>query len=376
MRNDTHSSGPARRIGFDLSVLDRVKTGTSVYAENLFNALAAQAPADLQLVSLRAPRPLKRKNIVTKFINLGIEIAWLFVLLPLKARRQRLDLVHFPANIISPVLRGPRVCTIHDAHFITQPRGRDPLWRLYATWSFRYAARHAERIISDTQSGKREVVEHLGAEPADIEVVYLGLPHRESGQSDRDAVAGLKPYILTVGAMDPNKNLTAAVRAFARLQKDGAAAGHRLVLAGPAGRDLPVIEDIIRQENIAGRVSILGRVSDARLAALYEGASLFVFPSLCEGFGFPPLEAMDAGVPVVASRAPCIPETLGDAALYFDPHDIDEFAGRIQDVLTDEELRERLARAGQSRSRKFTWAETASRTLDIYRSLLEPAPAP
>jgi len=365
-----------RRIGIDLSVLDRVKTGTSVYAECIYGALKNLSPDDIEFVPLKAPRPMRRKNILTKIVNLGIEVTWLTAILPFRARRLHLDLVHFPANIISPTMRIPQVCTIHDAHFLTYPQGRDPLWSIYAHWSFRYAARHADRIICDSNSGKDEIVNLLGAEPENIDVVYLGLPNRKSKPSDQEAAASLKPYILSVGATDPNKNLPAAVRAFARLLRADQHAGHKLVIAGPPGRDQPLLESIIREENIGDHVRLLGRVSDSMLAALYENASLFVFPSFCEGFGFPPLEAMSFGIPVVASHAPCIPETLGDAALYFDPYDIEEFTARIHDVLSDPKLHDRLASTGLERSSKFQWSKTAASTVDIYRnSLLEFEPA-
>jgi len=372
LKNKT-TKNPVRRIGFDLSILDRVQTGTSVYADNLFTAMAGLDSDDFEFIALRAPRPLARKNIFTKFINFAIEIAWLFVLLPVKARRLGLDLYHSPANSVSPVLRIPQACTIHDAHFITYPAGRDPLWKLYAGWSFRYAARHADRIICDTNAGKDELVKLLHADPEKIEVVYLGLPHRESSAADRSATEDLRPYILTVGATDPNKNLTSLLKAFTILVKDGRHAGHRLVLAGPAGRDHSILESIIEQEGLEEHVLLLGRVSDSRLAALYENASLFVFPSFCEGFGFPPLEAMSHGVPVVASHAPCIPETLGNAAVFFDPHNIPEIASRIDNVLLDEKLRNDLSLAGMSRAEKFTWKETAEKTVNIYRFLLDSA---
>lgn len=362
---------PARKIGFDLSILDRTETGTSVYASNLFQALKDIDQTETEFVALRAPKPLPRKNLLTKFGNFFLEVMWLFVLLPVKARRQRLDLVHMPANAISPLLGVPQICSIHDAHFITNPEGRDPLWKLYAHWTFRFAARHADRILCDTNSAKDEIVRLLGADASNIEVVHLGLPHRDSSPQDAEAAVRLSPYILSVGATDPNKNLPALVSAFARLCHADAAFTHRLVLAGPPGRDHPRIIEQIRSENITGRVELLGRVSDSRLAALYENASLFVFPSFCEGFGFPPLEAMHAGVPVVASNAPCIPETLGEAAMYFNPHDVSEIVEGISGVLTDPGLRDRMIAEGQERSRMFTWEKTAHDTLAVYRSFLD-----
>src|SRR5665811_1076017 len=222
MSNNKTINNSVRRIGFDLSILDRVQTGTSVYADNLFMAMSRLELDDFEFIGLRAPRPLSRKNIFTKFINFAIEIAWLFILLPVKAKRMGLDLYHSPANTVSPMLRIPQTCTIHDAHFITNPEGRDPLWRLYAGWSFRYAAKHADRIICDTNAGKEEIAKILHADPRKIEVIYLGLPHRISSTTDFKSAAGLKPYILSVGATDPNKNLIALIKACLLYTSDAA----------------------------------------------------------------------------------------------------------------------------------------------------------
>ena len=359
------------KIGFDLSVTDRVKTGTSVYAVNLFRALN-HCSDEFEIVGLRSPKPFRRKNILTKFGNLFIELAWLYVILPLQAWRLRLELVHFPANIISPALRLPQVCTIHDAHFITNPQGRDPLWRLYAKFSFRFAARHANRIICDSNSGKAEIIEMLGANSDNITVIPLGLPQRRPSASARSTAAQFKPYILSVGATDPNKNLSALIKAYSQLEQAGRQCGHNLVLAGPLGRDQAALESIVCQKGLDHHVKFLGQVSDPVLAALYENASIFVFPSFCEGFGFPPLEAMSYGVPVAASNAPCIPETLGNAPLYFDPHNVDEIAEKMHELMSNARLREKLSKAGSRRAAEFRWEDTAEKTRDVYKFLLDP----
>ena len=367
------ASKPPCRVGFDLSILDRVDTGTSVYAWNLFQSLKELGQADFEFIELRAPKPLPRKNILTKFSNFALEIFWLNILLPAKARKLRLDLLHMPANIISPTLRIPQVCTIHDAHFITNPKGRDSLWRLYARWSFRYAARHADQIICVSNASRDEVVRLLGADPENIDVVPNGLPHRVSQAADLEAAAKYAPYILTVGSTDPNKNFPALVEAFAELIATGRAQDHKLVLAGPPGSDHPNLEKLINEKSLQNHVILAGRVSDSRLAALYQKASLFAFPTLCEGFGFPPLEAMSYGVAVAASNAPCVPETLGEAALFFDPRDITAMADKIHLLLSNQELRDRLIQAGYEQAKKFTWEKTAELTMASYRSKLAKA---
>lgn len=362
---------PVRRIGFDLSILDRVETGTSVYAKGLFDALRNLDQTSFEFIALRAPKPFPRKNFLTKLGNFAKEVIWLTLLLPIHAKKAAVELVHMPANTISPFLRIPQLCSIHDAHFITNPENRELLWTTYARLTFRYAARHADHILCFTNSAKKDVVDILGAMPEKVDVVYHGLPHRESMPEDRAEVARYQPYILSVGVSAPNKNLPSLVEAFAAIANKPVASGLNLVIAGPPGRDHPRLIKIAAEKKIADRVHILGKVSDSLLAALYENAHIFAFPSFCEGFGFPPLEAMHFGIPVAASNAPCIPETLGGAALYFDPRKPSEIASRIENLLTDPELRYQLKHLGKSRAKDFTWEKTAANTLAIYASMLK-----
>lgn len=361
---------PRQRIGVDLSILDRTLTGTSVYAWNLFLALKGLAQDDFEFIPLRSPKPLPRKNLLTKFGNFFLEIFWLAILLPIKARRLNLDLVHMPANVISPVLSKPQVCSIHDVHFITNPEGRDPLWSMYARRAFRFSARNADKILCDSYSASEEVVKILGADPEKIEVIYLGLTRRISGAADKKEVARFKPYILSVGATDPNKNFKSLIEAYALLAEREPAFEHRLLIAGPPGSDHPALVKLVHEKDLEKRVELLGGVLDPMLAALYENASLFVYPSLCEGFGFPPLEAMHYGVPVLASHAPSIPEILGDAPLYFDPKNISEICEKILSLISDPELMKKHAVAGEKRAAQFSWEKTASDTIRVYHTLL------
>lgn len=341
-----------------------------MYALSLFEALKKLGQDDFEFIALRAPKPLRRKNILTKFVNLFIELYWLHILLPVRVRQQRIDLLHMPANTISPLVRKPQVCAIHDAHFITTPQGRDPLWRLYANITFKYAARHANGIICGTRAAKDEIIDLLAARPERISVIYHGLPERSSTGADRKKAVVLQPFILSVGSTDPNKNFGALIEAFSLLTKEETHVGHNLVIVGPHGSEHARLLEMISELQLAGRVHFPGKVSDSMLAALYEHASLFAFPSLCEGFGFPPLEAMQQGVPVVASNATCIPETLADAAEYFNPRDIAEISRKIGAVLEDPERMKTLSAAGRKRAAEFSWEKSAAATMSVYRTLL------
>lgn len=357
------------RIGFDMSILDRTQTGTSVYTEALFRALNNNAPEYMDIIGLRAPRPLASRNFFARGFNLALEIVWLMLLLPLQVRKKRIDVLHMPANVISPFVRVPQACTIHDAHFITNPEGRDPVWKLYARLTFRYAARHADVVINVTETARDQVIDLLGSDRSRSVVINHGITDRTAEAADLARTADLSPYILTVGATAPNKNIESLVKAFAQLHKAGDIHGYKLIVAGPQDRSHPALEEMVSIEGLANEVLLMGKVSDSRLAALYTNASLFVFPSLSEGFGLPPLEAMRHGVPVAASDAPCIPETLGDAALYFNPRDVSAIADAIRSIITDEAMQSDLRVAGTERASRFSWDRTASETINIYEKL-------
>ncbi|MBE0428971.1 MAG: glycosyltransferase family 4 protein [Thermoleophilia bacterium] len=340
-----------------------------MYARDLLEALHNLQPEDMEIVPLRAPKPFSRKSLATKFMNFWLEILWLNILLPLAVRKHKIDVLHMPANNIAPLVRIPQVCSIHDVHFMTNSKGRDPLWRTYARWHFRFAARHADKILCDTHMARTEIIELLGADEKKTEVINLGLPQREALEEDLRSVAELPPYILSVGAIATNKNFSSLVKAFSELVKSGKNGGHKLIIAGPPACGHSEVIDIIHQEGLTDKVTLTGKVSDSLLAALYQRASVFVFPSLAEGFGFPPLEAMHYGVPVAASTAPCIPETLGEAPLYFDPRDVAGMANAIHRLITDEKVRRQLISAGADMSRKYSWDKTARETWSAYRSL-------
>ncbi len=184
---------------------------------------------------------------------------------------------------------------------------------------------------------------------------------------------GLPPrYVLAVGTLEPRKNLTTLLAAFARLRRNGEVdADLRLVLAGARGWLEEPIFATVRSLGLEDAVRFTGFVDDDDLPAVYSGAALFVFPSLHEGFGLPLLEAMACGVPVVTSNVSSMPEVAGDAATLVDPRDGEGLAAAIGRLLRDEALRDRLREAGIARARQFSWEATARRTLDAYASLLE-----
>jgi glycosyltransferase involved in cell wall biosynthesis len=222
------------------------------------------------------------------------------------------------------------------------------------------SARRAARVIVVSEQTKRDLI-GLAEVPAErVVVVPNGVAERFRPDGP---LANGRPYALVVGSLERRKDPLTAVEGFALLGSDEL----RLVFAGPDRGDGAAARAAAARRGIEARVEFKGHVSEDELAALYRGAACLVFPSRDEGFGLPLLEAMASGVPVVASRAGALPEIAGDAAILVDPGNPVALAGGIERALAD---RERLVAAGLERARAFSWAETAERTLAVYRELV------
>jgi len=264
-----------------------------------------------------------------------------------------------PANLTSGRTSVPQVVTIHDFNFLTQPGTYDRGYARYAQREFFLSARRATRVTAPSSHSRSEIVRHLGIDPTRIDVVYPGLiPPPSIPLPPRP----LEPaYALYVGATEPHKDVPTAIRAWRHLHDVPLS----LAIVGQPGRDHARVEAMAQDSG--HRVVVVGRVTDAELEAWYRNAALFIFPSLTEGFGYPPLEAMLRGVPVVAARAASLPEVLGDAALYFEVGQDEELAGAVRRILDDGELRGRQIEAGRARGAEFTWQRAARGMVQILR---------
>lgn len=231
-----------------------------------------------------------------------------------------------------------------------------------------------DRVITVSESAKREVVEAYRLPAERVTVVYNGVGDRFRPDAwSPEALASYRvcrPYVLTVSTIKPKKNVIASVRAFARLLARRPDLPHQLVLVGYTMPGYTEVADEIRNLGLEGRVVVTGWTASADIPAFYAGADLVLFPSLHEGFGLPIVEGMASGVPVAASNVCSIPEVGGDAILTFDPNDVDAIAAAAERALFDAPLRADLVRRGRDRARRFTWTEAARQTADIYRSLL------
>jgi glycosyltransferase involved in cell wall biosynthesis len=278
------------------------------------------------------------------------------------------DLLHNVFNTAPFVSRVPQVTTIHDVIHRRYPEAG--LLGVGVKAILPLAARQSTRVLTVSEASKSDIVRFLGvpANRVDVAPNGPGIADEAAGpppdETRRRFDVGESPLVLAVAPSRPHKNVARLVEALADVP-DAV-----LVLPGYATGGDADIDRLAKQLGVAQRLRRPGWVDDAALDGLYRAADCFVFPSLAEGFGLPVLEAMLRGTPVACSNATSLPEVAGDAALYFDPLDVDAIAVSIRRVLEDAELATRLRSAGQERARLFTWDEAARRTLDCYRKTL------
>ncbi len=286
-------------------------------------------------------------------------------------RNLKPDLVHF-TMVQQPVFyRGKVVTTMHD---LTTIRFRNPSknWLVFTVkqlvykWLNKRVARKSTMIITPSNFVRDDVAAYTGVPKTKISVTYEAT---EPAAAEPEVVKSLKPdqFIMYVGRPQPHKNLERLVEAFVQLKKNHPHL--KLVLVGKLDPLYKRLQHQVSQKAIDG-VVFAGFVSDGQLRWLYENTAAYVFPSLSEGFGLPALEAMVHGAPVVSSNATCLPEIYGEAAFYFDPLDIDDMAAKINQVLSDEALRQKLIKVGRAQVKKYSWQRMAERTLAIYNQVL------
>ena len=293
-------------------------------------------------------------------------------------RRNPVDVLHvqFTAPPFAPC---PVVVSIHDLSFEHLPLTFKRRSRMQLRLTVRQSARRAARILTLSESVRRDIIETYGIAPERVTTIPIAAPahfrpvtNEEEIQRVRHAYNIAGDYILSVGSIQPRKNLTRLVAAYARLRRERAEGKlPRLVIVGKQAWLYDETLRAIREQGIGDLTVLTGYVPDADLPALYSGAVCFVYPSYFEGFGLPPLEAMQCGAPVIAGNRTSLPEVVGEAGLLVDPFDEAAIATAIARLVDDSDLRAELRVKGLKRARMFDWRETARRTLSIYRQIVD-----
>jgi glycosyltransferase involved in cell wall biosynthesis len=363
-------------IGIDGRPLQGRFTGDSTYWRGLVGGLTRLETDDRFIIYLDGNRPKPDmqlpENMEMRTLNAPWSRLWSAWSFPKALRRDKVDVAHVQYTI-PPGMPCPTVTTIHDISFKRYPEffsGKD---RMILDRAVKFAATHAARIIAVSQFTSDEIVELYQAAPDRISVIYEGvddqfqtMPRPEAQEVVDEKYRLQFPYVLTVGVIQPRKNFHRLLEGFAKL-KENHDCEHKLVIVGKYGWKESGLERQAKDLGLSDDVVLTGYVPYEDLPALYNAADVFVYPSLYEGFGLPPLEAMACGTPVITGNQASLPEVVGDAGLMVDPFDADAFAEALDRLIFDRLLRAEMFALGLDQATKFSWDKTASETLKIYR---------
>ena len=363
------------RIGIDARKLHDFGIGT--YIRNLLRELAR---LDQQTDFVLLCRPEDADAIRTLGANFrpvvshagNYSVTEQFAI-PLALRRERVTLFHAPHYVLPPLAHCRSVVTIHDCIHLMFPQYLPNRMALaYARASMAMAARRATRVLTVSESSKKDIIRFFGTDPSKIDVIYNAYDERFGIEPHADAVARVREryqlqdqFVLYAGNVKPHKNLERLIEAF-HLVRDRGLPHLKLVMIGDDISKYASLRRTLHQHRLHKYVRFLGYMPEDTLAAMYRLASVFVFPSLYEGFGLPPLEAMASGTPVVTSNVSSLPEVAGDAAVLVNPYDPDAIAQGIYRVLTDGQLQVDLRRRGLARAGQFSWEASVRRVRQIY----------
>lgn len=279
----------------------------------------------------------------------------------------RPDVTFVPAHTLPLTLSGPAVVTVHDLGYVYFPEAHPATARRYLAWSTRHSVRRATHVIADSLATAKDLGAFYGVSDAKMSVIYPGVDESLAPVTDTAALVSLRAkynlperYVLFIGTLQPRKNIARIVQGYARWRAAQAAPDVALVLAGQQGW----LYDPAWTRDVEG-VILPGYIDDDDVAALYSGALALMFPTLHEGFGFPVLEAMRCGTPVITSLTSSLPEVAGEAALLVNPRDTGDIAEAIGRIVSNEALRADLVARGMQQHQAFTWARAAEQTLRV-----------
>jgi len=383
------------RIGINAFYLGAVTTGSGQYINHLIRQLARlESESEYVLIdSKKAGRKIQDTGVLrlascflfpvsTPFDSISENLAKLWfeqASFPRACSRQGVEIAHVPyfASPLFPTT--PTVVTVHDLIPMLLPVYRGSIWvRLY-TLLVAVAAKRADIVLTDSEASKWDIVHLLDIPSERVHVIYLAADDIYQPILDDQRLTAIRQkyglpesYLLYLGGFDQRKNVPALLKAFAQLAKDPRVF---LAVAGrlpEKGSDFfPDPRPIVQELGIEERVVFTGWVPEEDKPALYSGARALVFPSLYEGFGLPPLEALACGTPVIASNQGSLPEIVGDGGLLLEPNDVEGLAGAMEKLLNDDTLREDLREKGLAHAAKFSWEKTAQQTLAVYQEIGE-----
>ena len=361
---------PSALIGIDASrSVSEQPTGTEFYSRRLIDALLDRGRGRFRFrLYFNQPPRFQIQSSAAEVRSLPFPRLWTHARLSWEMATQPPDVLFVPAHVLPLVSPRRSVVTVHDLGYGHFPDTHPPRQRWYLDWTTRRHARRAAHLLADSTATKNDLVRRYGAKPDRITVAYPGLDPAVKRVNDAAEIARVKAkygvegaYVLYLGTLHPRKNLSRLIAAYRQ-------SGLRLplVLAGKRGW---YYEQLIKEAGSG--VRFIGYVDEADKPALLTGARAFAFPSLYEGFGFPVLEAMACGVPVLCSSTSSLPEVAGEAGLLVDPLDVAEIAAGLRRITADDELRPALIERGYEQARRFTWAQCADAVLGVFEQVLQ-----
>ncbi|MCL5961109.1 MAG: glycosyltransferase family 4 protein [Chloroflexi bacterium] len=379
------------RLGLNGLFLQQPMTGSGQYTHHLWRQLVSfDTENEYVLLCTQPPRgldglgegsraryyvPSRRLPAVTENVD---KLVWEQLALPAAIRKAGIDLLHTPYFAGPVVFSGKLVMTIHDLIPLVLPEyGGSTLVRLY-TKLVSIAARRADAIITDSECSKRDIGLRLRIHPDKIRVIYLAVDDFYRPVEDSEVLRQVRSkyglngeFIFYVGGLDVRKNVPRLIQAFA-CARPSFRSHCQLAIAGrlesKPSTMFPDLQAVAGENHLQREVVFLGLVPEEEKLLLYNAATALVFPSIYEGFGLTPLEAMACGTPVISSSAASLMEVVDDAAIVVNPYDVDGLAGAMVDVVNDRTMRGSLREKGLIQSRKFSWRRTAEETLEVYRS--------
>lgn len=357
------------KIGIDIQTTAGQKVGFGFYVENLVQALQKIDHKNEYVLMAPAPTALERD------FSTPQRLIWDQIQLPWRARQAKVDILHQPCFSAPLFYSGKVVVTVHDIISRKFPQNIPFFSRQFFGRWMPFSNRRADKIIAISQHTKKDIIEVLHIPEEKIEVIYLAASDKFQPIKDQFALEEVKkkyglsgPFILHVGTLEPRKNLAFLITAFARALRLGPIK-EQLVITGRQGWYYEGLFKLVKDLKLSRKVVFTGYVEEDDLPRLYNAASLFVFPSLYEGFGLPPLEALACGTPVISSNTSSMPEVIGRAGILLPPEDLEAWRRQIYRVLTNKSLRQTMAEQGFSQAKKFSWETTALQTIKIYEQV-------
>ncbi len=359
-RTPPHRARPLVMV--DQRLARRRRTGIARVITQTREAMAANPPTDIDVVWVNGPRGLPRRNALTSVGNLIIDMLWLGVMLPRKARQRGASLIHVPMNW-GPLRGGtPTTVMIQDLAFERMPQAYPRGFRAWASIIGRRTAKRARLVMATTEAGAQDIGEIYRVPRDRIRVVHLGTT---GDASDFQPIR--EPFVLAVGEFEPRKRVVELMRGHDRYFATAPTFPPicRLVIAGAGGS-----QEAEAHERCGVGCDLLGFISDDELHELYRRATLFVSLSAYEGFGLPIVEAMAHGCPVLVADNSSQAEVAGDGAFLIHDASPEGIAARLEEVLADRDELARRGEAARARAAELSWSETARKTADVWREAL------